>query len=250
MLTEERHNLILKLLEKKGIAKISELMDITSTSESTIRRDLTFLESINVLKRIHGGATLPKRRFTEPSYNEKEDQNVEEKKAIAKFAAELIEEGDSIYLDGGTSTFEIIQYIKKQNIVVVTNGLKHINALMQQNINGYILGGKVKNSTKTVIGADALKSLQKFRFDKCFIGVNGVHMEFGFTTPDSEEAILKENAIKHSRQTYVLADESKFGEVSFVKIADLKEAVIITDSKIEDYEGYSKKTIVKVVTKE
>lgn len=250
MLTEERHNLISRFLEKKGIAKISELMDLTSTSESTIRRDLIFLESINVIKRIHGGATLPKRRFTEPSYSEKEDQNVAEKKAIAKFAAELIEEGDSIYLDGGTSTFEIIQYIKKQNIMVVTNGLKHINALMQQNINGYILGGKVKNSTKTVIGADALKSLQKFRFDKCFIGINGVHMEFGFTTPDSEEAILKENAIKHSRQTYVLADESKFGEVSFVKIADLKEAVIITDSKIEDYEGYSKKTIVKVVTKE
>ncbi len=247
MLTEERHNLILEFLEEKGMTKISDLIEITNTSESTIRRDLTLLESINVLKRIHGGATLLKGRLTELSYHEKEVQSVAEKTAIAKFAASLIEDGDSIYLDAGTSTFEMIQYIDKKNIIVVTNGLKHINSLVERNINSYILGGKVKSVTKAIIGSDALKNLQKFRFDKCFLGINGVHMECGFTTPDSEEAILKENAMKHSSETFVLADESKFGEVSFVKVADLREATIITNSKIEDYEGYSKKTIVKVV---
>lgn len=246
-MTKERHNLILEFLEKKCIAKISELMEITDSSESTIRRDLVSLESINVLKRIHGGATLPKGRLVEPSYQEKEIQSVEEKKAIAKYAAALVEDGDSIYLDAGTSTFEMIEYIDKKNIVVVTNGLKHINALIEQNINAYILGGKVKGITKAIIGMDALKNLQKFRFDKCFLGINSIHIEYGFTTPDSEEAILKENAIKHSNETFVLADESKFGEVSFVKIADLKEAVIITNSKIDNYEEYSKKTKVKVV---
>ncbi|MBC2581733.1 DeoR/GlpR family DNA-binding transcription regulator [Clostridium sp. DJ247] len=249
MLTEERHNLILGFLEKKGISKISELVEITNTSESTIRRDLTFLESIGMLKRVHGGATLPKRRLVEPSYQEKEGQSVEEKKAIAKYAAALIEEGDSIYLDAGTSTFEMIQYIDVKDIVVVTNGLKHIDTLIEQNINSYILGGKVKSITKAVIGLDALKNLQKYRFDKCFLGINSIHMDYGFTTPDSEEAILKENAMKHSNKTFVLADESKFGEVSFVKIADLREAVIITNSEIDNYEEYIKKTIVKVVKK-
>lgn len=247
MLTEERHNLILQFLSKKGIAKINELVEITNTSESTIRRDLTLLEKINLLKRIHGGATLPHRRLTELSYEEKEIQNVSEKKAIAKFAASLIEDGDSIYLDAGTSTFEMIQYIDKKNIIIVTNGLNHINFLVEQNINAYILGGKVKTSTKAVIGSDALKNLEKFRFDKCFLGINGIHTEFGYTTPDSEEALLKESAIKHAKQTFVLADESKFGEVSFVKIANLNEAVIITNSKIENYDAYNKKTVIKVV---
>lgn len=248
MLTEERHNIILDLLREKGVIKIIDLMEVTNTSESTIRRDLTYLESINALKRIHGGATLPKGRLIEPSYSEKEVQSVDEKKSIAKYAASLIEDGDSIYLDAGTSTYEMIQYIDKSNIVVVTNGLKHINALVDKGINAYILGGKIKNTTKAVIGSDALKSLEKFRFDKCFLGINGIHIECGFTTPDSEEAMLKENAIKHSRQSFVLADESKFGEVSFVKVADLKDAVIITNSEVENYKEYNEKTKVKVVT--
>lgn len=248
MLTEERYNIILEILKEKGIVKLNELVEMLNTSESTIRRDIIFLESINALKRIHGGATLPKRRLNEPSYSEKEVQSVDEKKAIAIYAASLIEEGDSIYLDAGTSTYEMIQYIDKTNIIVVTNGLKHINALVDKNINAYILGGKIKNITKAVIGSDALKSLEKFRFDKCFLGINGVHMELGFTTPDSEEAILKENAIKYSREAFVLADESKFGEVSFVKVADLKNAVIITNTRTENYEEYNKKTKVKVVT--
>ncbi|WP_411681505.1 DeoR/GlpR family DNA-binding transcription regulator [Clostridium thailandense] len=250
MLTEERHNIILELLREKGIVKLNELVEILNTSESTIRRDIIFLESINALKRIHGGATLTKRKLNEPSYSEKEIQNVSEKKIMARYAASLIEDGDSIYLDAGTSTYEIIQYIDKENIIVVTNGLKHINALVDKNINAYILGGKIKNTTKAVVGSDSLKSLQKFRFDKCFLGINGVHFEFGFTTPDSEEAILKENAIKHSREAFVLADESKFGEVSFVKVADIKSAVIITNNEIENYEEYNKKTKVKVVTGE
>lgn len=247
MLTEERHNLILGFLEKKGISKVSELVEIANTSESTIRRDLTLLESSGRLKRIHGGAILPKGRLAEPSYQEKEGHSVKEKKAIAKYAVTLIEEGDSIYLDAGTSTFEMIQYIGIKDIVVFTNGLKHIDALIEQNITSYILGGKVKSTTKAVIGLDALKNLQKYRFDKCFLGINSIHMDYGFTTPDSEEAILKENAMKHSDKTFVLADESKFGEVSFIKIADLREAVIITNSEIGNYEEYSKKTIVKVV---
>lgn len=249
MLTEERHKIILDTVKQKGLVKINELVDITATSESTIRRDLTYLESINALKRIHGGATVPKGRLIELSYKEKEIQNVDEKRKIAEFAASLIEEGDCIYLDAGTSTFEMIEYIDKKEIIVVTNGLKHINCLIEKDINAYILGGRVKSRTRAVIGIEALKSLEKFRFDKCFLGINGVHLEYGFTTPDSEEAILKENAIKHSRQSYVLADESKFGEVSFVKVADLKSADVITNSEVEDYEGYLEKTKVKVVTK-
>lgn len=247
MLTEERHRLILEILKEKGIVKINELVEMTDTSESTIRRDLTYLENANALKRVHGGATLIKGRFIEPSYSEKQVHNIHEKSIIAKYAADLIENGDCIYLDAGTTTFEMIRNIDKKDIVVVTNGLKHIDALVEKKVSAYILGGRVKGKTKAVIGADSLKSLQKFRFDKCFIGINGIHPDYGFTTPDSEEAVLKENAMDISREAFILADESKFGEVAFVKVADLNRATIITDTKAQDYEIYTKKTKIKVV---
>lgn len=250
MLTEERHQIILDVLKKKGIVKINELVEATDTSESTIRRDLTYLESIHALKRVHGGATLVKGRFTEPSYNEKKEKYIHEKAIIAKYAASLIEEGDCIYLDAGTSVFNMIQYIEQKDIVVVTNGLKHIDELLEKNINAYILGGKAKAKTKAIIGTDALKNLEKFRFDKCFIGINGIHSDYGFTTPDSEEAILKESAITFSREAFVLADESKFGEVAFVKVSDLRKATIITNAKMEDYDRYAEKTKIRVVTEQ
>ncbi|MCH3965017.1 MAG: DeoR/GlpR family DNA-binding transcription regulator [Clostridium sp.] len=247
MLTEQRHKIILNELEKNGIVKVNDLVDILNTSESTIRRDLTCLEKMNAVRRIRGGAAVPRGRLIEQSYGEKEVQNVVQKRKIAEFAASCVDDGDCIYIDAGTSTFEMIRYLKGREIVIVTNGLKHINAVTENNINGYILGGSIKNRTGAVIGADALGNLQKFRFDKCFMGMNGIHLEYGFTTPDSEEAALKTCVIKHSRQSYVLADESKFGEVSFVKVADLKEADIITDCRVENYKEYAEKTRVKVV---
>ncbi|WP_066501762.1 DeoR/GlpR family DNA-binding transcription regulator [Abyssisolibacter fermentans] len=248
MLTEERQRMILEILKNKGIVKINELVKFTKTSESTIRRDLTYLEGINELKRIHGGATLLKGRLNEPSYKEKQVKNISEKSKIAKYASALIEEGDCIYLDAGTTIFEMIQYIDKKDIVVVTNGLKHIDALVEQDIDAYILGGRIKARTKAAVGIDALKNLERFRFDKCFIGINGIHLEYGFTTPDSEEAILKESIMKLSKEAFVLADESKFGEVNFVKVSDIGLATIITNSKSENHERYLEKTRIKVVT--
>ena len=247
MLTEERHRLILDALKDKGVVKINDLIDLLNTSESTIRRDLTYLESINALKRVHGGATLLKGRFDEPSYNEKLVQSTEEKIAIAKYAASLIKEGDCIYLDAGTTTYEMINFMDKKDIIVVTNGLKHIDALVEKNISCYILGGEVKAKTKAIIGVNALSHMGKFRFDKAFIGINGIHYKYGFTTPDVEEATLKETAIELSRDPYILADESKFGEVAFVKVADIENATIITNSEIDGYELYKEKTRIEVV---
>jgi len=247
VLTEERHRLILDALKDKGVVKINDLIDLLNTSESTIRRDLTYLESINALKRVHGGATLLKGRFDEPSYNEKLVQSTEEKIAIARHAASLIKEGDCIYLDAGTTTYEMINFMDKKDIIVVTNGLKHIDALVEKNINCYILGGEVKAKTKAIIGVNALSHMGKFRFDKAFIGINGIHYKYGFTTPDVEEASLKEAAIELSRDPYILADESKFGEVAFVKVADIEKATIITNSEIDGYELYKEKTRIEVV---
>lgn len=249
MLTPERHQLILQLIKDKPIVKIQELVDLTEASESTIRRDLTVLEEGKFLKRVHGGAARLRGKLQEPSMVEKSAKNLQEKKQIAQFAASLVEAGDSIYLDAGSTILEMINFLPAKDIVVVTNGLMHLPHLLERNIETYVIGGYAKPKTNAIIGRGALASLEQYRFDKCFLGVNGVHTHSGYTTPDQDEAMIKQKAMTLSREVFVLADETKFSEIAFAKIADLHEATIITNTLEEEMKGqYTSKTSIKVVT--
>ncbi len=249
MLTPERHRIILELLGEKEVVKLQEFVDATKSSESTIRRDLSQLETEKKLKRVHGGASLLHQKGEELSVIEKSTQNVGEKEAIAKFAASLIRDNDCIYLDAGTTAFLMIPHIQAKDVKVVTNGLTHLEALLEQNIDTYLTGGLIKPKTRALIGPGAVEGIEKYRFDKCFIGVNGVDSEFGYTTPDPEEATVKKRAMNLSQECFVLADHSKFNEVTFSKIAELKQATILTNEDDKDILGdYHKKTTIKVVT--
>ncbi|NMD69555.1 DeoR/GlpR transcriptional regulator [Bacillus sp. DNRA2] len=248
MLTPERHQLILTILKEKHTVKINELVELTNSSESTIRRDLTQLEEEKHLKRIHGGAQRLQGKLQEMSMTEKSTKNLQTKKSIAQFAANLVEEGDCIYLDAGSTIVEMIPFLPN-GIVVVTNGLMHVAPLMEKEIDLFLIGGHTKKKTGAVIGRGALLSLDQYRFDKCFLGVNGIHSQYGFTTPDQEEAMVKQKALELSRETFVLADDSKFSEIAFAKIADLHKATIITNELDPDTkEIYQSKTTIKVVT--
>jgi DeoR family transcriptional regulator, fructose operon transcriptional repressor len=249
MLTPERQRLILQKVKEKSVVKIQELVELTGTSESTIRRDLTQLEQEKYLKRVHGGAAKLQGKLQEPSMIEKSSKNLQEKQRIAKLASSLIEEGDSIYLDAGSTTFEMIPFLSNKGIVVVTNGFMHVNSLLEKGIQTYMIGGYAKPKTKALIGRGALESLEQYHFDKCFLGVNGIHLEFGYTTPDQEEALIKQKAMRMSRESFVLADSSKFSEVSFAKIANIDELTIITDAlDNESFNKFESKTSIKVVT--
>ncbi|MCH1625926.1 DeoR/GlpR family DNA-binding transcription regulator [Ferdinandcohnia quinoae] len=245
MLTPERHQIIVDLLKQKGVVKLQELVERTDSSESTIRRDLMQLEEANKLKRVHGGAELIQGKRSEPSYQEKSAKNLQQKEMIAKYAASLVNDGDSIFLDAGSTTMQMIPYLNQKDITVVTNGVNLIEELLEKEITTYLIGGMVKKRTKALIGSGAITGLKGYRFDKCFIGVNGIDLHYGYTTPDPEEALLKQTAMSLSREKYIVADHSKFGEVSFAKIAELQEAVIITDKVINKYSEYTK---IKVVT--
>lgn len=248
MLEPDRHTKILDLLKEKNTVKIQELVELTNSSESTIRRDLTQLEEAKLLKRVHGGAARLLGKLQEPTMNEKSSKNHHEKKLIGQYAASLVEDGDSIYLDAGSTIIEMIPYLPN-DIVVVTNGMMHLQLLLERNIKTYLLGGLVKPSTRALVGRDAISSLEHYRFDKCFMGVNGIHPQFGFTTPDQEEAAIKKLAMTLSREAYVLSDDSKFFEVAFATIANLGEATIITNEMPgETTEQFIAKTKIKVVT--
>lgn len=247
MLEPERHQLILELLKKKNTVKIQELIELTSSSESTIRRDLTQLERAKFLKRVHGGAARLQGKLQEPTMTEKSSKNLQAKKQIAQYASSLVEEEDCIYLDAGSTIFEMIPYLPN-NIVVVTNGIMHTNELLKNNIKTFLIGGYIKPGTRAMIGRGAFESLEKYRFDKCFLGVNGIHPQFGYTTPDQEEAMIKQLALTLSRETYIVADESKFSEIAFAKIANINDAAIITN-EIDGsmLEQFLDKTKIKVV---
>jgi DeoR family transcriptional regulator, fructose operon transcriptional repressor len=250
MLTPERHELILNMVRRQGVVKLQDLVKVTETSESTIRRDLSFLEESNLLKRVHGGASLLQAKGIEPTMHEKSGKNLMEKQQVAAFAAALINEGDCVFLDAGSTTYEMIPRLAKKNVTVVTNGLMHIESLVENDITAYLLGGRMKGLTKALVGSQALESMMNYRFDKCFLGANAIHYEFGYTTPDPEEALIKKSAMKLSGQKYVLADHSKFSEVSFSKFASIEEATIITNELDEDIMSlYESKTLTIKVGK-
>lgn len=244
MLTKQRHQLILQRLSEQKVVKLKELVDLTDSSESTIRRDLTDLEAEGYLARVHGGATLIATPDEEPTFEEKRDRFVDEKVAIARRAATFIEDGMSIYLDAGTTTQAMVPFLQGKKIVVVTNSLPIANELFDLDIKTFVIGGELKRSTQALIGYNARESMMNYRVDLAFLGMNGIDLEAGYTTPDPEEALVKKTAIELAQTSFVLADASKIGKRTFSRVATLDAAQLITSSS----ESMSSiQTITKVV---
>lgn len=248
VLTAERHFIILQFLKEQESATVHELSEATGASISTIRRDLLQLEEGQKLKRVHGGATLYRTKWAEPSLVEKSSQNLIEKTNIASHAASLVEDGDCIFLDAGTTTQKLAEKLRSNNLIVVTNGYQIVDTLLAKGITTYLVGGKVKPNTGAMIGPKAIESISTYRFDKCFLGINGIHESYGYTTADPEEALIKKTAINLSKQSYIIADHSKIGETAFSKVADLHEGTIITSNLTEtNLSKISEQTTIEVV---
>lgn len=230
VLAEERQQHILQMLKENNVVKLQEIREQTNCSESSARRDLQLLEEKGLLVRVHGGAKIKHSLQRELDMSGKASKNTTQKEAIAKAAAKLVEAEDVIYLDAGTTTLAMIPHLNKPELTVVTNGVMHASLLADQNVRTILVGGELKNTTKAIIGVKAVSSLIQFRFNKAFLGINGIHPRYGFTTPDPDEAAVKTAALEQSEECFVLADPSKFDNVSFVKVAELSQATIITSS--------------------
>lgn len=247
MIHEERQRLILNELKKQGSVNVIDLVDQLSASESTIRRDLLELDRKGLLKRVHGGAVLIEKQneIVENPISERQLQNLEEKEAISKYASSLIESNDVVYIDAGSSTLKLVECISQKNAIYVTNGLLQAQVLSQNDFKVICLGGEIRGVTGACVGGRALRELGRYHFTKGFFGTNGVDVEHGFTTPDSEEATVKESALMRCQSVYIVCDHSKFNKVSPVHFANIDEAVIITD-KCSD-QGIREHTVVKEV---
>ncbi len=237
IITEKRHELILEELSHKDFLTLQELIDRTGCSASTIRRDLSKLQQLGKLQRVHGGAMLKENRMVEANLTEKLATNLDEKKMIAKIAANQINDNECLFIDAGSSTLELIKYIQAKDIIVVTNGLTHVEALLKKGIKTIMLGGQVKENTLATIGSSAMEILRRYCFDKAFIGMNGLDIELGLTTPDEQEALVKQTAMSLANQSFVLTDHSKFNKVYFARVPLLESTTIITSEKALNQES-------------
>ena len=232
MLNEERYRLIQEIINERNTVTVAELSRLLDTSESTIRRDLTALDELGKIRKFFGGATAVKQNegMREDAVSVKETVMSEEKTLIARYSALLINDNDFVYIDAGTTTSRLIDFIENTRATYITNGITHARKLIHKGLNAYIIGGKVKNVTEAIIGSQAVASLSHFNFTKAFMGANGIDKDAGFTTPDIEEANIKEAAIKRSYTSFVLADHSKFKRVFPVSFSPLQACCIITDT--------------------
>lgn len=235
MLTEERHQMILNALDGKNAVTLSELCSLLGASASTVRRDLNHLAERGLLIKIHGGAMpcIDKFSFGEQNIEEKSHLYNDEKTAIAKYAASLIEDGDFVFIDAGTTTEKMIDYISAKNVTFVTNAFVHAKKLAQRDFKVFLPAGEIKLTTEAIVGAECVSSLQAYNFTKSFIGANGISLSAGVSTPDRNEASIKAEVIRHSMNAYILSDHSKFDQITSVTFTDLDKVIIITD-KLSD----------------
>ena len=241
MLTEERYATILRILEEKKAVTVLDLTRALDASESTVRRDLTALHKSGRLYKVYGGATSIDNNYTsaEEDMKTKNDLYPEEKIAIARKAAGLIKRKDFVYIDAGSTTLHLIDFLTETSAVFVTNGMQHAAKLAAKGFKVFIIGGAVKATTEAVVGTKALNNLKCYNFTKGFFGTNGISPQSGFSTPDADEGTIKSAALARCKNAYVLADQSKFNKISPITFANISSATIITgrleDKKYRDY---------------
>lgn len=245
MLTEERFSKILSILEDMGSVTVQQLMTELDASESTIRRDLTALDARGQLIKVHGGAIMKNTVFStmDDEVVHRKERNKEEKEAIAIYAAGLIVPGDFVYIDAGTTTERMIDYIANKQAIYVTNAITHAKKLAEKGCTVYILGGEFKAVTEAIVGEEAVATLEKYNFTKGFWGANGVSLQRGFSTPELKEAMVKRKSMENCKERYVLADQSKFNQISSVTFGEFESASVITTGTIHPAFAKSKNII-------
>lgn len=231
---EERQNEIVKFIEKVEKATIEDIMDLLKISRSTVRRDLIDLERKNLIIRTRGGALKKKYFKYEFSLNEKKDLNLDKKRKIAQIARRFIKEGDVIYISGGTTTLELAKILFDiENLMVFTNAINILLELVNNSgIEIKLVGGDFRKKTFSMVGQEAINYLDRYNFDKAFVGVNGISVDEGFTTPNELEAIVDGEVIKKSKEKFILADETKFGAVAFSTICKINDVNYIITNKL------------------
>lgn len=227
----ERRSYIMRLLREQGHVSVSALSDELGVSEVTIRKDMRFLEERQLLVRTHGGAVLLDQYVYDLPFEEKAERHAEEKKRIGQAAAELIEDGDTLILDSGSTTLQIVRNLRNKKDLTVATASIHIALELQRTagIDVLMLGGLVRSTSASVVGAYAEQMLRDHAFQKLFLAGDGFDVDYGLTTTNSMEAHLNRSMIASAQQIIAVLDSSKVGRRGLSRIcgvADMNTLVI------------------------
>jgi DeoR family fructose operon transcriptional repressor len=235
MFVEERQQRILEFLRQDGKVSVEQLVDAFGVSAPTIRADLGALEQKHLLRRTHGGAIPMETTLYEPPFTEREQTQREEKRRIARLAAERVRDHETVLLDAGTTIHEMARMIRnRRGLTVVTNSLPAAFDLAESDHNVVVIGGQLHLERRATLGPLATDFLRDMHVDRAFIGVNGVSEEAGWTVVDFDAVQVKRAMMARAREVVVMADHSKLGEATFASIGPLDAAqYLITDTPIE-----------------
>lgn len=236
MKTIDRKSQIVEMVMERGNITIAEICSRFNVSDMTARRDLNELDRQGLLRRVHGGAIANLGRSYEPSFQTRSVKKQEEKKAIGLKAAELIFDGDSIALDVGTTTLEIVPGLRgKRNLTIITSCLQIAAKIVDQislevDARLIITGGIVRPRELSMVGHIPEQVYQDLHVDKAFIGIGGISLEEGLTEYNIEDAQIKRMLMRNAREKIVVADGAKFGVTTFTSVAPLNAVdKIVTD---------------------
>jgi len=230
----ERQQKIIEILTVKKVLKMTELMEELNISIDTLRRDLNILTKQGKIEKIYGGIKLIEPEYGESEMAERMVSHIEEKNRIAQKCSEFINDGDCIYIDSGSTTYQIAKYIKnKKNLTVITNSIPVINELMNSEVELIIIGGKIRRHEQSVVTYDYIFNFNELNILKAFTCASGITIEKGISDYNLEEAITRKKIIELSKEVFVAADSTKFGKDVTVSIATIdKIDYIITDQKV------------------
>jgi DeoR family transcriptional regulator, fructose operon transcriptional repressor len=240
----ERQKKIIELLMIKKVLKMTELTEELDISVDTLRRDINILAKQGKVEKIYGGIKLIESKLGESSIDERMVNHLEEKESIAQICSEMINDGDCIYIDSGSTTFQIAKYIKqKRNLTVVTNSIPVVVELMNSDVELIIIGGKIRKHERSVVTFEYLFNFNELNILKAFICTSGITLEKGISDYNLEEALTRKKIIELSKEVYVAADSTKFGKDVTVGIAPFdKIDYMITDHNLnKDYIDQFKK---------
>jgi DeoR family transcriptional regulator, fructose operon transcriptional repressor len=239
MYAEERQQAIAQLVTRRGRLSVNELADQYDVTTETVRRDLSALERMGLVRRVHGGA-VPADTFIaiEAALVDRDSSNTVEKDRIAAAAIALLPPpGSTIVMDAGSTTSRIATYLPREHrLTVITHSVPVAArlALLPQ-IELHLLPGRVRSNTQAAVGPETVLALDGLRADLAFVGTNGISIEHGLSTPDRDEAAAKRAMVACARQVVVLADADKIMVETPVRFASLADVdVLVTDGRIAE----------------
>jgi DeoR family myo-inositol catabolism operon transcriptional repressor len=248
MIKTERIEQIQDYVLVNDTVSLDELVKVFDVSKNTIRRDIQQLVERGKIIKVYGGVAA--NHATLKSFNERQTRNQQQKRSIAKAAANFVEDGDIIYIDSGTTTLEMVENLQSKNVTIITNNLDFIfKSFPYDNLNVISTGGVFDRKTKSFVSLKNMDLLKSYNINKAFMASTGITISNGVTHSSPLESEIKQNVVKKSSTVFLLVDHCKFDKYALMTYCDMDEVDYIITDKVpsENYQEYTKRHDIQLV---